>query len=183
MALSIGSFEGSNLKSQWTGRAIARAHEAYTFFATNTTDTQPPIGREPVGGDSVRYRRPDRPRLGRRLFPDRDISLCSRFLHGPGALELSANRRCLSKCGEPSSGVTTLRCNPRDRVPPRRPRASAGGLIVADPSDDGPQRHGQGIDNRWPCCRTHRSIFEAPLWMRWTRRIALVAFPSRAQPQ
>src|ERR1700738_2009993 len=39
--------------------------KAYTFFATNTTDSQPPIGREPVGTDSVRYRRPDRPRLGR----------------------------------------------------------------------------------------------------------------------
>ena len=53
---------------QRTYRAIARAHEAYTFFATNTTDSQPPIGREPVGTDSVRYRRPDRPRLGRPLF-------------------------------------------------------------------------------------------------------------------
>src|ERR1700730_12252751 len=29
---------------------------------------QPPIGREPVGTDSVRYRRPDRPRLGQPLF-------------------------------------------------------------------------------------------------------------------
>ena len=53
---------------QRTYRAMARAHEAYTFFATNTTDSQPPIGREPVGTDSVRYRRPDRPRLGQPLF-------------------------------------------------------------------------------------------------------------------
>src|SRR4249919_3653924 len=91
------------------------------------------------------------------------------------ALELSANRQCLSKCGEPSSGVKILRCNPRDRVPPRRPRASAGGSIAADPSDYGPQRHDQGIDNRCAFCRTQRSIFQAPLWMPWTRRIALVA--------
>src|SRR3984957_19019377 len=84
-----------------------------------------------------------------------EISRCALdFLHGPGALELSANRQYLSKCGEPSSGVTTLRCNPRDRVAPRRPRASAAGLIAADPSDDGPQRHGQGIDNRRAFCRT-----------------------------
>ena len=45
-----------------------REHEAYKFFATNTTDSQPPIGWEAVGTDSVRYRRPDRPRLGRPLF-------------------------------------------------------------------------------------------------------------------
>jgi len=32
-------------------------------LATNTTDSQAPIGREAVGTDSVRYRRPDRPRL------------------------------------------------------------------------------------------------------------------------
>ena len=84
-----------------------------------------------------------------------EISRCALdFLHGPGALELSANRPYLSKCGEPSSGVTTLRCNPRDRVAPRRPRASAAGLIAADPSDDGPQRHGHGIDNRCAFCRT-----------------------------
>jgi hypothetical protein len=49
-------------------RAIARAHKAYTFFATKTANGQPPIGREPVGTDSVRYRRPDRPRLGQPLF-------------------------------------------------------------------------------------------------------------------
>src|SRR5260370_29057041 len=41
---------------------------------------------------------------------------------------------------DPNVGFTIaciiwLRCNPRDRVPPRRPRASAGGLIAADPSD------------------------------------------------
>ena len=35
---------------------------------TNTTNSQPPIGREPVGIDSVRYRTPDRPRWGRPLF-------------------------------------------------------------------------------------------------------------------
>src|ERR1700738_4817190 len=81
-----------------------------------------------------------------------EISRCA--LDSCMALELSVNRQCLSKCGEPSSGVTTLRCNPRDRVPPRRPRASAGGLIAADPSDDGPQRHGHGIDNRCAFCRT-----------------------------
>ena len=34
---------------QWTGRAIARAHKAYTFFATNTTDSQPTIGRGTCG--------------------------------------------------------------------------------------------------------------------------------------
>jgi hypothetical protein len=50
--------------SKGAGEACVRgpgppsAHEAYTFFAT---DSQPPIGREPVGTDSVRYRRPDRP--------------------------------------------------------------------------------------------------------------------------
>jgi hypothetical protein len=53
---------------QRTCRAIARAHEAYTFLTTNTTDSQPPIGREPVVTDSVRYRKPDRPRLGQPLF-------------------------------------------------------------------------------------------------------------------
>ena len=84
-----------------------------------------------------------------------EISRCALdSLHGQGALELSASRPCLSKCGEPSSGVTTLRCNPRDRVSPRRPRASVGGSIAADPSDDDPQRHGQGIDNRRASCRT-----------------------------
>src|SRR3984893_16614630 len=77
-------------------------------------------------------------------------------IEGPRALELSANRQYLSKCGEPSSGVTPLRCNPRDRVPPRRPRASAGGSIAADPSNDGPYRHGPEIDNRGAFCRTQR---------------------------
>src|ERR1700732_319464 len=49
---------------QRTSRAIARAHEAYTFFPTNATDSQPPIGREPVGTDSVRYRNPvSRPKV------------------------------------------------------------------------------------------------------------------------
>jgi hypothetical protein len=36
--------------------------------ASSTTDSQRPIVREPVGSDSVRYRRRDRPRLGRPLF-------------------------------------------------------------------------------------------------------------------
>ena len=45
----------------------------------------------------------------------RYLAVLSSFLHGP--IELSASRQCLSKCGEPSSGVKTLRCNPRDPVP------------------------------------------------------------------
>ena len=37
---------------QRTCRAIARANEAYTFFATDTTDSQPSNRREPVGTDA-----------------------------------------------------------------------------------------------------------------------------------
>src|SRR6202023_2175503 len=78
-------------------RAIARAHEAYTFFATNTTDSQPPIGREPVGTDSVRYRRPDRPRLGRL---------------SPVLLRNQPNRRdALSSCHNRLLVVTSSRLN------------------------------------------------------------------------
>ena len=106
--------------TQTIKRELSKAAETRAP-ASSTTDSQPPIGREPVGNDSVRYRRPDRPRLGRPLFRDREISLCFRFSHGPKALELSANRQCLSKCGEPSSGVKILRCNPRDRFRPHDP--------------------------------------------------------------
>jgi hypothetical protein len=47
-----------------------------------------------------------------------EISRCALdSCHGPGALELSVNRQCLSKCGEPSS-VVKIRCHSsRDRVP------------------------------------------------------------------
>jgi putative ABC transport system substrate-binding protein len=40
---------------------IGAASVRFALFASSTTDRQPPIGWEPVGGDSVRYRRPDRP--------------------------------------------------------------------------------------------------------------------------
>jgi hypothetical protein len=42
---------------QRTYRAMARAHGSYTFLATNTTNGQPEIGREPVGTFACGIRR------------------------------------------------------------------------------------------------------------------------------
>jgi hypothetical protein len=103
--------------------------------------------------DTIRYRRLDRPQSGRPLFQDRDISLCSRFSHGPRALEPPANPQCLSKCGEPSSVLMSRRRSPWDRALPRPPTTSTDGSIAARSLDDCP-RPCQGINSRYAFCRT-----------------------------
>jgi hypothetical protein len=103
---------------------------------------------------SVRYQRRDTPRSGRPLFLDRDISLYFRFSHGPRAREPSANRRCLSRCGEPSSDVKIRRCSPRDRVLPQRPRTSTDCSIAARSLDDRPKRRRRETNNRYVFCPT-----------------------------
>ena len=94
------------------------------------------LGMRRRATDTIRYRRLDRPQSGRPLFQDRDISLCSRFSHGPRALEPPANPQCLSKCGEPSSVLISRRRSPWDRALPRPPTTSATSAALSAKSQD-----------------------------------------------
>ena len=69
-------------RSKAACRIVARERQVYAFREQHDGPSASKPIENLLGSDSVRYQRPDRPRLGRRLFSDRDISLCSQFLHG-----------------------------------------------------------------------------------------------------
>ena len=60
-----------------------------------------------------------------------------------------------------SSGVTTPRCNPTDRVPPRRPRPSTDGFVASRPSMPTASTPRPGIDNQCVSCHTVIHFFSA----------------------